>query len=79
MKYIIKNCPAIMKSMVCVNDKHSNLCQDITDCVLKRIAEICDNNGSKILYDSEIKKLKFFQGDKSANEILELLDMEECE
>lgn len=42
MKYIIKNCPAITKSMVCVDDKYSNLCQDITDCLMKQIVERAD-------------------------------------
>lgn len=76
-KYIIKNCPAITKSTVCVNDKYSNLCKDITDCVMKRIVELCDTNVSKVLYDGE--NIKLIKGNDLAVEILELLEIEECE
>lgn len=83
MKYIIKNCPncwtynRIYFHPVCgltyqkggFKEKTENFecCKDISDYLLKRIVELCDNNASKVLYEGETSK------------ILELLEIEECE
>lgn len=82
MKYIIKNCPKLATNYFsCVENQcgvnTNTLCKNISDCLLKQIAEKCDLNVSKVLYEGE--SLKFIEGNKLASEILELLDIEECE
>lgn len=41
-KYIVRNCPAITKCTVCVDDTYSNLCQDITDCLIKKTISLVE-------------------------------------
>ena len=84
-KYIIKNCPAILRvSEVCNSyekafDNHC-LCQDCTDCLLKRIVKRCRKEQE---YHKEWQKETGFNyaatGLRLANEILQLLDIQECE
>lgn len=73
MKYIIKNSPAITKSTVCVDDKYSNLCQDITDCLMKQIAKLCND-----VLEQETDPLNSFEM-SFAQKILQLLEIEEVE
>ena len=42
-KYIIKNCPCYNKDYSCQSKDNitGKYCQDCTDCVLKRIVELC--------------------------------------
>ena len=74
MKYRITNCPAYLKYNKCL---HNNHCDNITDCLLKRIVELCDSNASKVLYEGETSKLKFVEGNPFAKKILEQLEIEE--
>ena len=74
-KYIIRNCPAIQQGTC---EKYG-MCQDCTNCVMKRIVEKCKNN----------QKLKWQVGEKpeqwisfnnpSSYQILQLLDIQEVE
>ncbi len=80
MKYIIKNCPCFVegiaikgneqKTQTCNNHKvrELTLCQDCTDCVLKQIVEKCKERTVGFIEEGAIKE-----------EILKLLDIEECE
>ena len=79
-KYIVRNCPAYQKELVtmdfktgetiitdknyCINPFLPNACQDRTDCVMKKIVALCN------AYD-------FSMG--LSEEILDLLEIEECE
>ena len=68
-KYIIKNCPAYLKYNKCLHNGH---CDNITDCALKRIVNECGYASPDGGFnDSEAQDL--------ASEILEQLDIEECE
>ena len=83
-KYIVKNCPALTDQGECYQGSvfmgtAFKECQERTDCVLKRIVELCDSNASKVLYEGETSKLKFVEGNPLAKKILELLEIEECE
>lgn len=77
MKYIIKNCDCLILGACCAPNADRVYCKDITDCVMKRIVELCDSNASKVLYEG--KTLKFVEGNPLAEEILQLLEIEECE
>lgn len=61
----------------CVKNKKQ--CKDITDCLLKRIVELCDSNASKVLYEGETSKIKFVEENPLAKKILELLEIEEVD
>lgn len=71
MKYIIKNCPAFTEEDnrygLCFDDYNGYCkpCKDITDCLLKRIVDVCREQNLK--YDT------------TACSVLELLEIEECE
>ena len=45
MKYIIKNCPAI-NDRLCKLEEGLTHCVDVSDCLLKQIFEICEENES---------------------------------
>ena len=69
-KYIIKNCPCYESEGAfynCVNERIEGDCQDCTDCVMKKIVELCSFNYTK--------------GNTNllAKEILKLLDIQEVE
>lgn len=70
MSYIVKNCPAFDKQY---NECHSKIephkiyCQDCTDCVIKQVIGKCKDMAS----DRDYYAYDF------ANEILQLLDIEE--
>ena len=75
-KYIIKNCPAMDDQARCmaghiITCNYLKECEFITTCLLKKIAETCGYASPDGGFnDSEAQDL--------ANEILELLDIEEC-
>jgi len=83
MKYIIKNCPVNKGCKFGTSwiDLSCNRCKDITDCVMKQIVEklkplqiITFEHDIKDMFNAEAKiKLK------KVSEILEMLDIEECE
>ena len=80
-KYIIKNCPAILKMTKICDDYRTTrdnpqLCKDCTDCVLKQIVKKCKSTLS-INKDSEneftLGKMTF------AEFILKDIDIEDAE
>lgn len=78
MKYIIKNCPNCFSygdDYWCEFKHFSNPCKK-SDCLLKRIVDKCKDY-KLITYEGEFYKL--IQENMKAKEILELLDIEECE
>ena len=82
MSYIVKNCP-VMQYHTC--EKYG-MCQDCTDCVLKQIVELCRERSSKC---ERCKAYKDYEPTDClscstddvvfANDILELLNIEEVE
>lgn len=90
-KYIIRNCPVcefsdweectgyLAEGYIC-NDIHTEIieCQDRTDCVMKQIMEKCQKEQK---YHKEWQKETGFNyattGLRLANDILQLLDIEE--
>ena len=91
MTYIIKNCPAFKNEViktyltlgvkqfknVCSAERKETNCKDITDCLLKRIVEMCDSNTTKVLHEGETFKL--IEGNRLGSKILELLEIEEVD
>lgn len=82
-KYIIKNCPArlVFEDInYCQDFKYIGVnkpCQDCTDCLLKQIVEKCKNSTYTIrtpITQKKITKIK-----KTAQEILSMLEIQECE
>lgn len=85
-KYTIKNCDCYGFGDACLSNNANRLyCKDITDCLLKQIADKCN----KATHDDLIPSCDVFKtaDDVSqlygranlANEILQLLKIEECE
>lgn len=87
-RYIIKNCECKVKgkTTLCVRDIPYKKCENITDCKLKQIVELCRERSDKC------KRCKTFEDYQStdclhcsnddvifANDILKLLDIEEVE
>jgi hypothetical protein len=82
-KYIIKNCPSLNQARNLCNEiintccadynmgKPVVNCQDCTDCLLKRIVEKCKFLINTFDYDRG--------ANYTANEILSMLEIEECE
>lgn len=68
-KYIIKNCPIFETDYYC--GENLDKCADCTDCVLKRIVEKCKDIKKDHYWG--MREIRFSQ------EILELLDIQECE
>lgn len=64
--YIITNCPAYLKYNKCFHNGH---CDNITDCVMKRIIDECKDMAS----DEDFYAYDF------AKEILQLLEIEEVD
>ena len=66
-KYIIKNCPATKGTNgFCADERTEVFCEDVTDCLLKQIVEKC--------YD-----YKLYSSQDLAEEILSMLEIQECE
>lgn len=88
-KYIIKNCPCLYEygKGDCCNDlryDQHTLCQDCTDCLLKKIVEKCEthfNFCDNCVGDVNIDCIDCTQGGKAimGNYILEMLEIKECE
>lgn len=78
-KYIIRNCPAINQNFedefVCTSQikvkSFPFYCQNCTDCLLKQIVEKCKDIKKDHYWG--MREIRFSQ------EILELLDIQECE
>ena len=77
MALIIRNCPAIQQGTC---EKYG-MCQDCTDCVLKKITELCKK--VKLTYGKLDKPLTatqctaLFSRATLADEILDILEIEE--
>lgn len=82
-RYVIKNCPSHFNNVQmlefsegdCNSDKVTETyCKDNTDCLMKRIVEICKKGiNSKDCYS------RMYGGMFYCKPILELLEIEECE
>lgn len=75
-KYIIKNCPAILKVTKVCDDYRTTrdnpqLCKDCTDCVMKQIAIMCNY----AIHGAKATGHFNFLGER----ILKLLDIQEVE
>ena len=70
-KYIIKNCPALGFQIGYYCSDRADYCKDCTDCVLKQIVEKCRNIKKDHYWG--MREIRF------ANEILQLLDIQEVE
>lgn len=68
MSYVIRNCPSFYRDFC---DNTDYYCCDETDCVLKQIVEKCRNIEKDHYWG--MREIRF------ANEILQLLDIEEVE
>ena len=89
MNYVIKNCPCYNNERFIggfLDDKatfctyYGKKCQDCTDCVMKRIVELCKHIKSINKTNSYVGEyIEFTQHSPLANEILELLDIQEIE
>ena len=78
-KYVIKNCECILPSGTCFV-KSLIQCQDCTDCTMKQIVELCKHIKSINKTNSYVGEyIEFTQHSPLANEILELLDIQEVE
>lgn len=78
-KYIIRNCNTFNGYCNWCRDKQKH-CKDITDCVLKQIVEKCKHIKSINKTNSYVGEyIEFTQRSPLADEILELLDIEEVE
>jgi hypothetical protein len=73
MPYVIRNCPAKIKgkTKLCAKEIPYKHCQDCNDCVLKQIVQVCNE------YSDKWEDCDFSNG--LSEEILKLLDIQECE
>lgn len=85
MKYILKNCPAILeykKEYYCAElnnlDDLKQVCVDCTDCLLKQIVEKCKGVQEKF-YDAVHSRYLSPSKAKFAREILNLLQIQEVD
>lgn len=93
MSYIIRNCPCLFNSYYasgkvvrfeCNDGNHDDkLCRDVTDCVMKQIVKITKNYNKGCGKHCDINRKENNCG-KTCNaykirQILELLDIQECE
>lgn len=89
MSYVIRNCPAFVLMRTATSGTYFNICgtakghvecQDCTDCLLKQIAEKCKHIKSINKTNSYVGEyIEFTQRSPLAEEILDLLDIQECE
>jgi propanediol dehydratase small subunit len=89
MKYIIKNCPALRfplkENPICSKMPFDECCKDITDCLLKRIADKCYKaTHEDLAITADYKKTaldvaEIYGRASLAQEIAQLLEIEECE
>lgn len=84
MKYVIKNCDNYTefdKDWTCrstiQNRKGCFCCQDCTDCVMKRIVELCKNKDYFVKRFPNAQFSSAVQNSELAFDILQLLDIQE--
>lgn len=85
-KYVIRNCPYYSEDETLDGYENMTDCQNITDCLLKQIVELCkrDKNfciNCKSKADSNIDCVECIEGGRAqlAQDILQLLQIEEVE
>lgn len=74
-RYVILNCPTLMGNRLCYS-KEIKQCADCTDCIVKRIIELCEAESSLIQHKQKVKVKGL---NKLADKIFELLDIQEVE
>ena len=76
-KYVIKNCPAqdVLGEGCCYCNQYAK-CAD-SDCLLKRIVEKCRNTQYRV-YNKNLEVIGYRKSPLS-EEIIKLLEIEECE
>lgn len=79
-KYVIKNCPCRMElhENDCFGHTGYNNCCACPDCVMKKIVELAKGYKDELI-DRKTKKVVATRYFKLTKEILDLLDIEECE
>ena len=87
-KYVIKNCPKLANTNrrigtifdtcdgIDYDTDEFEYCKDISDCLIKRIVELCNRNIDRVYY---LDGKKIMQGQKLAVDILEQLEIEEVD
>ena len=75
-KYVIKNCPYYSEDETLDGYENMTDCQNITDCLLKQIVELCKEESSIIQHKQKVKVKGL---NKLADKIFELLDIQEVE
>ena len=80
-KYIIKNCPACHNYFSNIYECHQiedcddNSCSSYTDCVMKQIVDLCENQLNSLETYVDIRSLECV----TLQNILKLLDIQEVE
>ena len=79
MKYIVKNCPALLISGICNGRNVKGLaCKNNTDCLIKQVIEKCKYDTYRV-FDEKTKKVIGYRQSPFAQELLQLFEIEECE
>lgn len=78
MSYIVKNCPSCIISPSCcakyhIDNGHAKDCQDITNCVIKQVIDVCKKE-AVINYPKKEKEFITVNGYQA---ILNMFDIEE--
>ena len=82
MKYIVKNCPALLISGICNGRNVKGLaCKNATDCLIKQVIEKCKKKKEWFskLPDGVAFDLTTLLGSNLQDEILQLFETEECD
>ena len=79
-KYIIKNCPCLYRGYrsdyEC--DSKGELCEEVTNCLLKQIVEKCKISHYPVIDKQDFKLIGFTES-PLAKEILSMLEIQELE
>lgn len=76
-RYVILNCPTLMGNRLCYG-KTIKQCVDCTDCVMKKIAELCKGAQSKE-YRKGRRRFRSPSKASFGRDVLQLLQIEEVE
>lgn len=85
-KYIIKNCPAIFYSGITPEPKcwqkweqFDETCQNCSDCIMKQIVVLCKEKDYFVKRFPDAQFSSAVQNSELAFDVLQILDIEECE
>lgn len=79
-KYVIKNCPYYSEDETLDGYENMTDCQNINDCILKQIVELCRNIDCPCEYQGvDCWECSRIGAKTFADKILKLLDIKECE